>query len=113
MPMVIILPMPLRRNVLIFHQAALGDFIVTWPLAVAMGRMFPQSRIIYVTHSSKGKLAEKVLGVESVDAEAGWHRLFVDDAAVDLPESCERVLSAAHTIVSFVSSPNDTWERNV
>ena len=29
----------LRRNVLIFHQAALGDFIVTWPLAMALSGM--------------------------------------------------------------------------
>src|SRR6185295_7543783 len=53
--------MALRRNILIFHQAALGDFIVTWPLAMALSRIMPQSRVIYVTHSQKGKLAERVL----------------------------------------------------
>jgi heptosyltransferase-3 len=105
--------MRLRRNVLIFHQAALGDFIVTWPLAVALGRLFPQSRVLYVTHASKGQLAEKVIGVESIDVEGGWHTLYVDEPAVELPERCEQILSAAHTIVSFVSSPNDAWERNV
>jgi len=47
----------LKRNVVIFHQAALGDFIITWPLAMALSRVFPQSRIIYVTHSQKGALA--------------------------------------------------------
>src|SRR5689334_13246299 len=105
--------MRLRRNVLIFHQAALGDFIATWPLAVALGRLFPQSRVLYVTHAGKGQLAERVIGVESIDVEGGWHALYVDDAAVELPEKCEQVLSAAHTIVSFVSAPNDAWERNV
>src|SRR3954452_24977886 len=105
--------MRLRRNVLIFHQAALGDFIVTWPLAVALGRLFPQSRVLYVTHASKGQLAERVIGVESIDVEGGWHALYVDDPATELPEKCEQVLAGAHTIVSFFSSPNDAWERNV
>ena len=103
--------MALRRNVLIFHQAALGDFIVTWPLALAMGRMFAQSRIIYVTHSSKGKLAEKVLGVESADMEQGWHLLHAADAL--LPETNLKMLGGANLIVSFVSSAGDVWEQNV
>lgn len=103
--------MTLGRNVLIFHQAALGDFIVTWPLALALGRMFAQSRIIYVTHSSKGKLAEKVLGIESIDAEQGWHLLHAADAK--LPEMNAKLLAGAHTIVSFVSTPGDTWESNI
>src|SRR5439155_15503968 len=101
----------LRRNILIFHQAALGDFVITWPIALALGRMFPQSRVIYVTASSKGKLAEKVLGIESVDAESGWHLLFSD--AGGLPEGNQKLLAGAHTIVSFVSSAGDPWERNV
>src|SRR5438067_1389585 len=53
----------LRRNVLIFHSGAMGDFILTWPLALALGRLFPQSRIFYVTHRQKGLLAERVLRV--------------------------------------------------
>jgi ADP-heptose:LPS heptosyltransferase len=59
--------MALRRNVLIFHQGALGDFIVTWPLALALGRLFPQSRVMYVSAREKGLLAERLLRVESVD----------------------------------------------
>ena len=74
-----------RRNVLIFHSGALGDFILTWPLALALGRLFPQSRIYYVTHGQKGALAEKVLRVESVDAEAGWHPLFAEAPSPALP----------------------------
>src|ERR1700678_801872 len=60
----------LRRNVLIFHSGALGDFVLSWPLALALGRLYPQSRIIYVAPASKGKLAERVLRIESVDGEA-------------------------------------------
>src|SRR4051812_17681281 len=101
----------MRRNVLIFHQAALGDFIVTWPMAIALARMSPQSRIVYVTPASKGALAEKVIGVESVDVESGWHALHADGA--ELSERNVKLLSGAHTIVSFVSSGGDAWERNL
>ena len=70
--------MALRRNILLFHQGALGDFVLTWPIAMALARIHPQSRVFYVTHAQKGKLAEKALGVEWADAEAGWHALFGD-----------------------------------
>ena len=46
----------IRRNVLIFHAGALGDFVLSWPLVMALGRLHPQSRIIVVTHASKGRL---------------------------------------------------------
>jgi ADP-heptose:LPS heptosyltransferase len=101
----------LRRNILIFHQAALGDFVVTFPLALAMGRMFPQSRVMYVTASSKGKLAERLLGVDSVDIETGWHVLH--GPKPELNDRNRSLVTGAHTIISFVSSPNDTWEDNV
>jgi len=101
----------LRRNILIFHLGALGDFIVTWPLALALARLYPQSRVFYVTHGQKGALAERVLRVESIDIETGWHALFNDPAA--LPEPAARALASAHTIVSFLSNGRDEWTNNV
>ena len=101
-----------RRNILIFHLGALGDFLVTWPLALALARLHPQSRVFYITHGQKGALAERVLRVESLDIESGgWHRLFSD--APDLPAPAARALASAHTIVSFLSAPDDQWSRNV
>src|ERR1700759_2646337 len=102
--------MTLRRNILIFHLGALGDFIVTWPLALALARLHPQSRVFYITHGEKGALDERILRVESLDREsAGWPRLFSDTP--DLPAPAARVLSGAHTIVSFFSGPDDLWSR--
>ncbi len=101
----------LRRHVLIFHQAALGDFIVTFPLAMALGRMFAQSRISYVTHAGKGSLAGRVIGVEAIDVEHGWHLLHAEDP--ELPEANRKTLDGAQMIVSFVSDPGDVWERNI
>ena len=101
----------LRRNVLIFHQAALGDFVVSWPLALALGRMYPQSRLAYVTAGEKGKLAAKAIRTEAIDVEAGWHHLFGD--AGGLPEANRKVLESAHAVFSFVASPGDAWSANV
>jgi ADP-heptose:LPS heptosyltransferase len=101
----------LRRNVLLFHNAAIGDFIVTWPLAVACGRLFPQSRIIYVTAAGKGKLAEHVLGVESIDIESGFSGLWSDGSTVTA--GARRLVEGAHAVFSFVADDGGAWSRNV
>jgi ADP-heptose:LPS heptosyltransferase len=100
----------LRRNVLIFHLGALGDFILTWPFALALSRIYPQSRVIFVTHGEKGQLAEKVLRLESSDVETGWHGLFNETPA--LPERAEKLLLGAHAIYTFLS-PTPIWLANV
>src|SRR5438874_252199 len=101
----------LRRYVLIFHTGALGDFILTWPLAMALGRIHPHNRIVYVTHSQKGALAERVLGMESSDVEAGWHALFADGE--ELPKKANTLVTGAHSIFTFVSDGHDAWAVNV
>ena len=101
----------LRRNILIFHLGALGDFVVSWPLALALGRLYPQSRIIYVTHGEKGKLAQKALRTDSADIETGWHHLFGDPAS--LPEPSRKLLENAHTVFTFIASAGDAWSNNI
>jgi heptosyltransferase III len=99
------------RNVLIFQLGALGDFLVTWPLAMALSRLHPQSRIIYITHPQKGALAEKVLRIESASIESGWHHLFGNPAA--LPPAAAKMLAAAHSIYSFIAGDADAWTASV
>jgi ADP-heptose:LPS heptosyltransferase len=99
----------LRRNVLIFHAGALGDFVLTWPLVMALGRLHPQSRIIVVTHASKGALAELALHVESHDVEQGWHGLFTSDA--ELPERPSRMLESAHAVYTFMAGDEAFGKR--
>lgn len=101
----------LKRNVLIFHSGALGDFIVTWPLAVALGRLWPQSRIIYVTAFQKGELARRAIGVEAADIEGGWHQLF--GAGADVNQVVRQKLNDAHGIFSFVSDCANVWTETV
>jgi heptosyltransferase III len=99
----------LRRNVLIFHSGALGDFILTWPLGLALSRLWPQSRIIYVTQKQKGLLAEKVLRLEWADSENGWHHLFGDIER--LPEDCRKKLDGAHAVFAF--GAKERWVETV
>ena len=103
--------MALRRNILVFHQGALGDFIITWPLTLGLARVFAQSRTFYVTAGQKGALAEKLLRVDGTDAEAGWHQLFAADP--QLPPAAVRLMEGAHCVISFVSGPEDRWASNV
>ena len=100
----------LRRNVLLFHQAALGDFIVTWPIAMAAARLWPTSRVIYVTTGDRGALAERAIGVEWRDVEP-THTLF--QPAGEPTEPIRKLLAGATTILSFVSTGDDAWAANV
>lgn len=100
----------LRRNVLIFHQAALGDFVLTWPIAMAAARLWPTNRILYVTHVGKGALAERAIGTEFRDGES-LHPLFSPEAK--LPEAAMKLINGAATIISFVSNGADAWADNI
>lgn len=101
----------LRRNVLIFHAGALGDFILTWPIALALARVHAQSRIFYVVGNDKGRLAERALGVEAKDVEGGWHHLFGDVSHV--PDPVRRTLEGTHCVINFVADLDDLWVKNV
>ena len=101
----------LARNILIFHAGALGDFVQTWPLGLALGRLYPQSRVIYVTQRQKGLLAEKVLRLEFMDVESGWHHLFGD--AENLPDICRAKLASAQSVFTFIAKPGDAWCASV
>jgi ADP-heptose:LPS heptosyltransferase len=103
--------MQARRNILIFHAGALGDFVVTWPLALALARVHPQSRLFYVSQRGKGALAERVLRLESADSEAGWHALYTPGGTP--PEAQAKLLAGAHSVISFVSTPGDEFSAGV
>lgn len=51
----------------VLHVGALGDSVLTWPLLRVLVR--EHGRVALVTHAGKAKLAERLVGVEGVDAE--------------------------------------------
>lgn len=92
----------------LIHQAALGDFVLTFPLLRSLGG---PRRV--VAPGGMARLAAAVLpGVEAVDIEAGgWHRLHAAEA--DLPRSVTDVLGAAERIISFVAASDSVWSQRV
>lgn len=97
----------IRRNVLLFHNAALGDFVMTWPIALAIGRVLAQSRVMYVTASSKGRLAERLIGTEFVDAETGWHGLYQEPP--QLSEKARHYLQGLQIGIVFSQEPSSRF----
>jgi len=89
----------------------MGDFVVSWPLAMACCRVMPQNRVIYVTAGQKGKLAEHVLGVESIDIESGFASLW--QGADGAPENVRKLVAGAAMIFSFGTHDDDQWSAAV
>ncbi|MEM8495997.1 MAG: glycosyltransferase family 9 protein, partial [Planctomycetota bacterium] len=83
----------LRRYVLIFHAGGLGDFLLTWPIAMALARLRAQQRIVYVTHGAKGQLAERVIGAEWDDAER-WGGAFGGELSEELAKRVDMTAEA-------------------
>jgi ADP-heptose:LPS heptosyltransferase len=99
------------RNALIFHSGGLGDFVLTWPLGLALGRIHPQSRIIYVTQSSKGALAAAAIGLDFQDAETSWPAFYAPNPAV--PDRLRKTLAETHSVFTFLFKPGDTFSKNI
>jgi hypothetical protein len=83
--------------------------VLTWPFAAALGRVFPQTRVVFVTHAQKGKLAERVLRLESTDIEAGWHGLH---GTGEVSPAIGRTLAGTRSVYSFLPV-SDVWRGNV
>jgi hypothetical protein len=101
----------IRRNVLIFHSGGLGDFVLTWPLGLALGRLYPQSRIIYITQASKGALAAEALGLDWRDMENTWPALYSGQPG--LSDAARTMLEQAHSVYSFMAPKGDSFWSHV
>lgn len=100
-----------RRNILIFHAGALGDFVLTWPLAIALSHVYPDARIVYVTHASKGAMAHRFLPVDYACIDTGgWHSLHGD--WLRLSDTNREMLASCQRAFAFVSRPDEWWVRN-
>lgn len=98
-------------NILIFHAGALGDFVLTWPLAMAISHLYPESRIVYVTHATKGQLAHRFLPVDFVCIDTGgWYSMHGD--WLKLSDENRELLAGADRVFAFVSRPDECFGRN-
>ncbi|MBN1437409.1 MAG: glycosyltransferase family 9 protein [Sedimentisphaerales bacterium] len=102
---------------LIIHPGALGDCVLTLPLARLIRRAVGIARVDVIGHrrywaalagrSDIGRIME----LDSLPL----HRLFVDKAAFDLPEgdALIQLLRPYDFIVTFLSDAEDNFERNL
>ncbi|MFN4242378.1 MAG: glycosyltransferase family 9 protein [Tepidisphaerales bacterium] len=96
---------------LVFHTGALGDLVLAAPVALALTRLYPTSRVRWVGPRQKGELMSRLAGVEPVDVEGGFSALHAEGATV--APAVERLLAQSHRVVSFVAEPGDVWSRRV
>lgn len=94
---------------LLFHQAALGDFVLTFPLLRAMG---PTT---VVAPWSRGRLAMRVFPrVSSVDIEMfEFTRLWSERGPSVVSPAVRELFERATLIVSFIADARSPWAANV
>lgn len=97
-------------SILVFHQGALGDFVLTFPILHALPRP-----LTLVAPSEKAHVAQRILeDIELLDVDAlPWHRLFQPDLPLGDAKPLLPHLHHARIIVSYVSSGGDAWATNV
>lgn len=94
---------------LIFHQAALGDFVLTWPILRGL-----DGPVTVVAPGEKAALAGEVLSIASMDIEMlEFARLHAEGGPSALSPAVGELFERAHKIISFVSDGDDAWSRNV
>lgn len=101
-------------NVL-FHHAALGDFVLTFPLIRAIGQLDAAKSWTVVAPWQKASLAAAVLdNVSPMDIEMiEFTRLFAEGGPSAMSPAVREMLAAAKRVVSFVSPGGDHWAANI
>ncbi len=94
----------------IFHQAALGDFALILPLLRAM-----RGPTVVVAPWSRAKLASDLFEhVQAMDIEMlEFTRLHAAGGPTHVSPMISDLFASARRIVSFVSTGDDDWARNV
>lgn len=101
-----------RRNIAIFHSGALGDFVLTWFIPLALRRLFPDHDITYITHASKGQLARRLLQTQCDNIDVGgWHTLFSDTPKLHVHPRA--LLDTTDTAICFTADTGNRFATNL
>ena len=102
---------------LLFHQGALGDWVLTFPVlrALAVRGAAAGEVTAAVTGLSKAKLAARlIVGLEAINLEGPeWSALHAEGGAAWTGPRVKETLAKATLIVSFVSAADNSWAANV
>ena len=98
---------------LFFHQAALGDFVLTFPIIRCL--CTKADRTVVISRQPLAQLAAtEIVGVTPMDIERrDFTRLHAKDGHVDVGFDTRKLFEQATRIVSFVSNGMDAWACNV
>jgi ADP-heptose:LPS heptosyltransferase len=82
MPISALPPSQVVRDILIWHQGALGDLLLSGPALAAVSCHYPQARIIGWGHPERWRLLAPSLHLDQVwdSGDAVWAHLFSDSA---------------------------------
>ncbi|MEM9414618.1 MAG: glycosyltransferase family 9 protein [Planctomycetota bacterium] len=95
---------------LVFHQAALGDFVLTFPLLRALG-----GPVTLVAPWQRAALAAQVLpDVTPVDIEQfEFTRMFVPGGPTHLSPMVKDLFEQTQTAISFIGAEHTHWRDNL
>ena len=100
---------PASGGTLVFHQAALGDFVLTWPLL----RRLPGPVTVVAPWGHARLAAEALPGVRGVGIEQfEFTRMHAEGGPTALSPAVRDLFVSAAAAVSFVAAPGDPWARN-
>lgn len=105
------------RKAIIIQPGAIGDCILTLPLAQYMKKNLKLGSIVFLSHLDyAGIFAGRtcVDGVKSIES-ARLHRLFVDKKEFDLDETDPLLTTFApySWILTFMGEPDSDFEQNL
>lgn len=95
---------------LVFHYGALGDFVLTWPMLRRLG-----GGITLVTDWHRATLASKLIaGVRPMDIHL-WEfvRLHSEGGPTSVSPAVGELFEQAESVISFISTGEDDWAKNV
>lgn len=95
---------------LIFHHAALGDFVLTFPLL----RSLDETTTIVSSWQKAALAAAQFKHVQPMDIEMlEFTRLFAQGGPTSMSPVVTEAFEQARRIISFISTGEDTWADNV
>jgi ADP-heptose:LPS heptosyltransferase len=92
------------RNILIWHQGALGDLLLAGPALAALSQHFSRARITALGHPERWRLLGRSLPLDEVwdSGEARWLHLFGEG---ELPPQIREGLARFHLALVFSPRP--------
>lgn len=98
-----------RSGSLVFHQAALGDFVLTWPLLRRLPR--PVRVVAPWSHASLAAATLPEAGAVSIE-QFEFTRMHAEGGPTSLSPAVRELFEHTAAVVSFVAGAGSAWADN-